>query len=118
MSIAAWISGGTTGSIDRQPAAWKPPIATGRPSLMNWRARSTARGNWLDCTPTMQISALAAAAADLGGDAVGLYAGVGLVVRRDEDVYIRAENLTLPAISAQAIEGGQRVGRNVGSAAR
>ena len=40
------------------PAAWKPPIATGRPALRNWRARSTARGNWLDCTPTRQISAL------------------------------------------------------------
>ena len=34
MSIAAWISGGVTGSIDRHPDTWKPPSATGRPALM------------------------------------------------------------------------------------
>ena len=31
--------------------------ATGRPAARNGRARSTARGNWLDCTPTSPISA-------------------------------------------------------------
>ena len=93
MSMASWISGGTTGSIDRQPAAWKPPIATCRPAARNLRARSTACGNWLDWTPTRQISALAAAALEIGNDLVGADADVGLVERLDDDIDVGPKHL-------------------------
>ena len=46
-----------SGSMAMQPETWKPPMQTGRPAARNGRARSTARGNWFDCTPTRPISA-------------------------------------------------------------
>ena len=49
---ASFRSGGSSGSMDRQPLTWNPPITTGSPAARNWRPRSSARGNWLDCTPT------------------------------------------------------------------
>ena len=113
MSMAAWISGGTTGSIDRQPAAWKPPIATGRPALRNWRARSTARGNWLDCTPTRQISALPPLRLMSAMMRSEPHPRIGLVERLDDDVDVGPKTLAAAAILAQAIERGQGIGRDV-----
>src|ERR1700731_502315 len=49
---------GISGNMAMQPEMWKPPTQTGSPAARNGRARSTARGNWLDCTPTRPISAL------------------------------------------------------------
>ena len=40
-----------------EPETWKPPMQTGSPAARNGRARSTARGNWFDWTPTNPISA-------------------------------------------------------------
>ena len=57
-ACASRISGGISGNMAMQPEMWKPPMQTGSPAARNGRARSTARGNWLDCTPTRPISAL------------------------------------------------------------
>ena len=54
-------SGGSSGSIDRQPLTWNPPITTGSPAARNWRPRSSARGNWLDWTPTRPMKPAPAA---------------------------------------------------------
>src|SRR5206468_8283215 len=51
----------------------------------------------------------------LGGDLVGTDAGVGLVERLDEEVDPGAEDLASAAVLAEAIEGGERVRRNVGA---
>ena len=40
------------------PGHVEPPMHTGSPAARNGRARSTARGNWLDCTPISPIKAL------------------------------------------------------------
>ena len=66
-ACASRISGGISGSIAMQPETWKPPMPTGSPAARNGRARSTARGNWLDCTPTSAISALPPAVSDRRG---------------------------------------------------
>jgi hypothetical protein len=58
---------------------------------------------------------LAAAAAHLSSDLVGTDAGVGLVERLDDHVDTGAEDLTPPAVLAEAVERGQRVRRNVGA---
>ena len=58
---------------------------------------------------------LAAAALDVGDDAVGAHPRIGLVERLDEDVDVGPEHAALAAILAQAIERGQRIGRDVGA---
>jgi len=58
---------------------------------------------------------LAAGAADVGNDAVRPHPGVGLVVRLDQDLDVRPENRTAPAIFGQAVERRQGVGWDVGS---
>ena len=50
---------------------------------------------------------------DLGHDLVGPDPGIGLVERLDQDVDIRTQHLTLPAILAQTVEGGEGIGRNM-----
>ena len=40
------------GSMAMQPLTWKPPMATFTPRRLSDVAMSTARGNWLDWTPT------------------------------------------------------------------
>jgi hypothetical protein len=56
-AAALRISSGISGNIATQPETWKPPIQTGKPARRNGMARSTARGNWFDWTPTRPISA-------------------------------------------------------------
>ena len=57
---------------------------------------------------------LAAAAADVSHDAVGPHPGIGFVERLDQDVDVGSQHLALLAVLAQAVEGSQRVGRNMG----
>jgi len=45
------MSGVTTGDSANMPLTWKPPIRTCNPPARNFFAKSTARGNWFDCTP-------------------------------------------------------------------
>ena len=56
---------------------------------------------------------LAAAALDVGDDAVGADPRIGLVERLDDDVDVRPQHLAPAAILAQAIEGGQGIGRDI-----
>ena len=56
---------------------------------------------------------LAAAAPDVGDDAVGADPRVGLVERLDDDVDVRPEDAAPAAILAQAIEGSQGIGRDM-----
>ena len=58
---------------------------------------------------------LAAAALDIGDNAIGAHPRVGLVERLDLDVDIRPEDAALAAILPQAIEGSQGVGGDVGA---
>ena len=57
---------------------------------------------------------LAAGPLDIGHDLVRADAGVGFVKRLDENIDVRPQNLTLQAIFPKAIEGRERIGRNVG----
>ena len=57
---------------------------------------------------------LPAAPPDVGYDAVGPHPGVGFVERLDEEVDIGPQRLALAAILTQAIEGSQRIGRDMG----
>ena len=54
---------------------------TGRPAARNGRARSSARWNWLDWTPTRPISAFDPRFADIADDPLGDDMVVGLVDR-------------------------------------
>ena len=56
---------------------------------------------------------LAAGLADVGHDAVGAHARIRLVVRLQDDVDVGPENLALAAILAEAVQGGERVRRNM-----
>ena len=38
--------------MESVPETWKPPMPTISPALRNAVVRSSARGNWFDCTPT------------------------------------------------------------------
>ena len=100
------------------PAAWKPPIATGRPALRKWRARSTARGNWLDCTPTRQISALPPlrlmSAMMRSGRTRVLVSSNGLMTMSTSG----PKHAALAAVLTQAIERSQGVGRDMGAQPR
>ena len=112
ISCASRISGGISGSIERQPETWKPPMQTGRPAARNGRARSTARGNWLDCTPTRPISALPPVLRIIADDPVGPDPPVGLVIGVEADLDVRAEHLAAlrrprarPLRQASVLEG-------------
>jgi hypothetical protein len=50
---------------------------------------------------------------EVGDDAIRPHTGVGLVERLDNDVDVRTQHLPMAAVLAQAVEGGQRVGRDV-----
>ena len=58
---------------------------------------------------------LAAAALDVGDDAVGADPRIGLVERLDDDVDVRPQTPRRAAILTQAIERGQGVGRDMGA---
>ena len=56
---------------------------------------------------------LAAAAPDVGDDAVRPDSDIGLVQRLDDDIDVRPQNLASPAILPQAVEGGQGIRRDM-----
>ena len=112
-ACASRISGGISGSMAMQPETWKPPMQTGRPAARNGRARSTARGNWFDCTPTRPISARPPVLADHADDPVGPHAPVGLVIgvrggsrRPGPSTWRRL------CVLGEPVQAGQRVGGN------
>ena len=61
------------------------------------------------------MTELAAAALDVGHDEVGAHPRIGLVERFDLDVDVGPEDAAATAIVAQAIEGSQGVGRDMGT---
>ena len=52
MALARSRSASTPSSMASTPETWKPPMPTWMPRARSGRARSSARGNWFDCTPT------------------------------------------------------------------
>src|SRR5215468_10669649 len=69
----------------------------------NWRARSSARGNWLDCTPTRPTNPDPAAHVD---------DGIALVACLDVDLNIGPEHLGVRAFPQQAVHARKAVGGN------
>ena len=93
---------GSSGSMAMQPLTWKPPITTGTPAARNWRPRSSARGNWLDCTPTSADQAAAGGADALARWPLDIDDGVALVVGLDLDIDVGAEHAGRRAHSASS----------------
>ena len=86
-------------------------MQTGMPAARNGRAMSSARGYWLDCTPTSPTSARPPRRAEVADDLRRKNAAVGLVVGLDGEVDARAEDLALARVLRQAVHAGERVGR-------
>ena len=81
------------------------------PRARNGAAISSARGNWLDWTPT-SITMPAPARSIIAREASGTDARVGLVESVDFEFDVRAENGAFGAILRKPIERGERVRGN------
>ena len=85
---------------------------TGNPAARNGRARSTARGNWLDCTPTIAISAPPPWPTHRADDAIGPDPLIGLVERVEANCGVGPEHPATPGVFRQRVEAGERVRRD------
>jgi hypothetical protein len=80
-------------------------MQTGRRACRNGRARSTARGNWVDCTPTRPTRA----SADHPDDPRRPDTAIGLVIGADADRHIGAEHLPPAGVLGEAVQAGECV---------
>ena len=87
-------------------------MATGIPASRNGRAMSSARGYWLDWTPTSATNPKLPMSPKTGEKRRDVDPRVGLVDRRDVDGDIRPQHLPLGAIGGDAIDGGERIRRD------
>ena len=95
-------------NVRRQsPAAWRGSPRhgsrrwrSGAPPARRRRARSRARGNWFDCTPTRHASPWPGPR-DRLRDFFGADARVGLVIGENLDLHVRAERVAARAIGGE-----------------